>query len=58
MSKKAQQAYKRMIDEAAVNMILEANKRAFEITDGVFVDILLAMREKIDEILERKQQIK
>lgn len=58
MNKKDKQAYKRMIDDAAREMVFIANKKAFEITDGVFVDILLAMREKIDEILEGKQQNK
>ena len=54
MSKKTQQAYKKMIDEAADKMLIEVNKEAFDITEDVFTDILLAMREKIDELLERK----
>ena len=54
MSKKTQQAYKKMIDDAARKMLIEANKEAFDITEDVFNDILLSLREKIDELLERK----
>ena len=54
MSKKTQQAYKKMIDEAAGDMLIEVNKKAFDITEDVFNDILLSLREKIDELLERK----
>ena len=54
MSKKAQQVYKKMIDDAAGEMLIEVNKKAFDITEDVFNDILLSLREKIDELLERK----
>jgi len=54
MSKKAQRLYKKMIDEAASKIVIDANREAFKITEGVFADILLTLREKIDEILERK----
>lgn len=54
MSKKTQQVYKKMIDAAADKMLIEVNKEAFDITESVFTDILLSLRERIDEILERK----
>ena len=52
MSKKTQQVYKKMIDDAAGEMLIEVDKKAFDITEDVFNDILLSLREKIDEILE------
>ena len=58
MTKKEQKNYERKIDEIADNQLMSAYHKAIEITDGVYVDILLRMRSKIDAQISSIQQRK
>lgn len=51
INKKAKQAYKSIIDELANGIIIECQKKAFEVTDTVFKDILSNLRERINQLL-------
>lgn len=55
MNKKEQKSYKRQISNIAEGLLIQAHKEAFEIVDGVFMDILFELRGRIDEIIERKR---
>jgi len=52
MTKKESIAYDRQIDSIADSLLISAQKEAFEITDKVYLDIILRMRSKIDVQLE------
>lgn len=56
MTKKERQSYDRRIDEIADKQIIGAYRNALEVTDGVYLDILLRMRTKIDSQIEYIQQ--
>ena len=56
MTKKERQSYDRNIDEIADRQIIGAYKKAIEVTDGVYLDILLRMRTKIDAQIKNIQQ--
>lgn len=56
MNKEAQKAYHKMIDEAADKILLNVNTVAFDITDIVFTELLVAIRQKIDGILAVKAE--
>ena len=47
-----------MIDEQADKILLGVHKTAFDITDTVFNELLVAIRQKIDGILADKEQRK
>lgn len=52
-SKKLKSVYEREIKELAHKAIVDRYHEAIHITDSVYLDILLAMREEIDDILTR-----
>lgn len=56
MTKKERQSYDRRINEIADKQIFGAYRNALEVTDGVYLDILLRMRTKIDSQIEYIQQ--
>ena len=56
MTKKERQSYDRRIDEIADKQIFGAYRNALEVTDGVYLDILLRMRTKNDSQIEHIQQ--
>ena len=52
-SKKLKDVYDREVKELAHKAIIDRYQEAIRITDGVYLDILRAMRDEIDEILTR-----
>ena len=50
-NKKLKQVYEREIKELAHKAVLERYRDAIRITDSVYIDILHAMRDEIDNIL-------
>lgn len=56
MNKKQRQIYNAGIKDIAESLLVEAHKEAFKITEEVFCDILRVMRNRIDEILARKEE--
>lgn len=55
MNKKQRQLYESGIKEIAENLLIDAHKKAFDITENVFVDILVVLRQRIDEIIARRE---
>lgn len=53
-NKKLKQVYEREIKELAHKAVVERYRDAIRITDSVYIDILLAMRDEIDEIITYK----
>lgn len=49
MNKQDKRKYERMISDVADSLLLTAQREAFNITDGVFRDILTAMHTKIEQ---------
>lgn len=60
MTKKEQQRYDKTIEEIAESLTMDAWKKANDITEGVYLDILLRLRSIIDVkvgyIQERKRK--
>lgn len=48
MTKKEQQRYDKTIEEIAESLTMDAWKKANDITEGVYLDILMRMRSMID----------
>lgn len=55
MNKKQRQLYESGIKEIAESLLIDAHKKAFDITENVFVDILVVLRARIDEIIARRE---
>jgi hypothetical protein len=51
MSKSIKKIYEREVKDVAHKKVMNAYKDAIAITDGVYLDILKAMRDEIDKIL-------
>lgn len=56
MTAKEQKHYDRQIDGIADSLLIKAHNEAFEITENVFLDIILRLRTKCDEVIRRKQE--
>ena len=54
-NKKLKQVYEREIKELAHKAVMERYRDAIRITDSVYIDILHAMRDEINEILTYKE---
>ena len=52
---KLKQVYEREVKELAHKAVIDRYQEAIRITDGVYLDILRAMREEIDAILGRNE---
>lgn len=52
---KLKQVYEREVKELAHKAVIDRYQEAIQITDGVYLDILRAMREEIDAILGRNE---
>ena len=48
MNKQDKRKYERMISDVADRLLIDAHREAFDITEGVFRDILTAMHTKIE----------
>jgi len=58
MTKKEQQKYNKTIQDVAESLVLDAYKKANDITEGVYLDILLRLRTVADEQIRRIQEIR
>ena len=58
MTKKEQQKYNKTIQDVAESLVLDAYKKANDITEGVYLDILLRLRSVADEQIQHIQEIR
>ena len=58
MTKKEQQKYNKTIQDVAESLVLDAYKKANDITEGVYLDILLRLRSVADEQIRHIQEIR
>jgi hypothetical protein len=58
MTKKEQQRYDKTIQDVAEFLVLEAYRKANNITEGVYLDILLRLRTVADEQIRHIQEIR
>ncbi len=49
MNKQDRRRYDRMVSDVADRLLIDANRAAFDITEGVFRDILTALHQKIEQ---------
>ena len=56
MNKKEQKAYDRQINDIADRLMIDANREAFKMTEGVFRDIMTALHAKIEQYFKEHQQ--
>lgn len=56
MTKKEQQKYNKTIQDVAESLVLNAYKKANDITEGVYLDILLRLRTVADERIRHIQE--
>lgn len=55
MTKKQQQAYRRLIDETAGNVLLAVWQAAMSQCDEIYKAMLIRLRDEIDKQLKNKQ---
>ena len=55
MNKKQRQLYEKGIRDIAESLLIDAHKKAFDITEDVFCDILRILQGRIDEIIARME---
>lgn len=55
MNKKEQKAYSRQINDIADRLMIDANREAFKMTEGVFRDIMTALQIKIEQYFNEHQ---
>jgi hypothetical protein len=56
MTKKEQQRYNKTIQDVAESLVFDAFKKANDITQGVYLDILLRLRSVADEQIRNIQE--
>lgn len=56
MTKKEQQRYNKTIQDVAESLVFDAFKKANDITQGVYLDILLRLRAVADEQIRNIQE--
>lgn len=56
MTKKEKARYDRQIGNIADSLLIDAYRHATDITEDVYLDILLHLRSRIDESLQRIQE--
>lgn len=56
MNKKEQKAYDRQINDIADRLMIDANREAFKMTEGVFRDIMTALHAKIEQYFKEHKQ--
>jgi hypothetical protein len=56
MTKKEQKRYDRVLDDIACKLTMKAYHEAVDITEGVYLDILLRLRSNIDYEISRIQE--
>jgi hypothetical protein len=58
MTKKEQQKYNKTIQDVAESLVMDAYRKANDITEGVYLDILLRLRTVTDEQIRHIQEIR
>lgn len=58
MTKKEQQKYNKTIQDVAESLVLDAYRKANDITEGVYLDILLRLHSIVDEQIRHIQEIR
>lgn len=58
MTKKEQKRYDRMLDDVAHKLTMSAYREAVDITDNVYLDILMRLRSCCDYEIKRIQERK
>lgn len=58
MTKKEQQKYNKTIQDVAESLVFDAYRKANDITEGVYLDILLRLRSVADEQIRHIQEIR
>ena len=56
MTKKEQQRYNKTIQDVAESLVFDAYRKANDITEGVYLDILLRLRSVTDEKIRYIQE--
>lgn len=56
MNKQDKRKYERMISDVADSLMLTAHREAFDITEGVFRDILTALHQKIEQYFQEHRR--
>ena len=56
MTKKEQQKYNKTIQDVAESLVFDAYRKANDITEGVYLDILLRLRSVTDEKIRYIQE--
>lgn len=54
MNKDEKKAYRRIINDTADHILIGVQREAFDITDAVYKELLLALYQKIGAILENQ----
>jgi hypothetical protein len=55
MNKDEKKAYRRVINDTATKMLMDVQKKSWDIYDDIYKELLIALRQKIDAILEGGQ---
>lgn len=58
MTKKEQQKYNKTIQDVAESLVFDAYRKANDITEGVYLDILLRLRTVTDEQIRHIKEIR
>ena len=56
MNKQDKRRYDRFINDVADKLMIDANREAFDITEGVYRDILRALHMKIEHYFKEHQK--
>jgi len=55
MNKDEKKAYRRIINDTATEILMDVQKKSWDIYDDIYKELLIALRQKIDAILEGGQ---
>jgi hypothetical protein len=55
MNKDEQKAFRRVINDTATEILIDVQKKSWDIYDDIHKELLIALRQKIDAILEGGQ---
>lgn len=56
MNKQDRRRYDRMVSDVADRLLIDANRAAFDITEGMFRDILTALHQKIEQYFQEHRR--
>lgn len=56
MNKDEQKAYRRVINDTATEILMDVQKKSWDIYDGIYKELLTALYQKIGAILNDKNQ--